>query len=592
MFLSQIKTLFRIPKHAFGKYKFQIALLVTLGFLSGLLESIGITALIPLFSFVTKTDMAQNRLSWVFESVFSSLDISFTLWTLLSLMALIFFVKAIITIGFGYIRTKIIADYETSTQRALYEKTLFSTWPHLLKQKIGHLENALTMDIVGASTLLKQISAFVLDGTNLLVYGAVALAISLSVTGAAFLFGAFFLLVSRPFVLRTKRFAAERSATYKNLAHQVNETIAGLKTVKAMRVEKDIARQGRDFFEQIRKIKIGQYFSQSTLPILMEPLSFLFIIGVFAVSYTRDSFSLPAFIAVIYLVQRIFAGVNNIQKQMGAIADTLPFVQKLLQAQEEAEKNKEQDSGKLPFAFNQKLQFQHVGFSYLSGKPALSDISFAIAKGETIGIIGASGSGKTTIVDLLLRLFEPGSGHIAVDGTAIGEIQIREWRKNIGYVSQDLFLKNDTIENNIRFYDQSLTTGDIVRAAKAAYSYDFISKLPQGFQTNIGDRGVMLSNGQRQRIVLARVLARKPSILVLDEATSALDNESEQYIQRSIQELRGDATVLIIAHRLSTVMNADRIMAFEKGKIIEEGNPRELLQDPNSYFSRTHAHSI
>lgn len=588
MFFNQLKTIIQVPQKVFRKYKIKIAILIGLGFISGFLESIGIGALIPLFSFVTKTDMAQNRISWILDWIFSFLHISLSLWTLLFFMAGIFFIKALIAIWFGYIRTKIIVDFETSTQRSIYEGALFSTWPNLLKQKIGHLENTLTVDILGAAVFLKQISAFILDITNLLVYGAVALAISMSVTLMAFVFGFLFLLAARPFLLRTKRYAAERLALNKSVSHQINENILGLKVIKAMRIEKDIAIQGHSFFEQIKKIKMGQYLAQSSLPILMEPLSFLFVIGVFAVSYTRNTFSVPAFVAVIYLIQRIFSGVNNIQREVGAMVDSIPYVQRLLHMQEEAKKHKEIDLGKFSFEFTRELAFRHVGFSYHVDKPVLSDVSFIVRKGEMIGIIGVSGAGKTTIVDLLLRLFNPQSGEIAVDGRPIGEIQIREWRKNIGYVSQDLFLKNDTIENNIRFYDSAITEDDIIRATKAAYSYDFISKLPQGFKTVIGDRGVTLSNGQRQRIALARILARKPNILILDEATSALDTESEQYIQRSIQELRGEMTIIIIAHRLSTVMNVDRLVVLEGGSIKEQGIPSELLKDKNSYFYKVY----
>ena len=214
----------------------------------------------------------------------------------------------------------------------------------------------------------------------------------------------------------------------------------------------------------------------------------------------------------------------------------------------------------------------------------LEDVSFDVKKGEMVGLIGASGSGKTTIVDLLLRLFLAGKGQIELDGKDINTVNLKEWRKNIGYVSQDIFLVNDTIANNIRFFDSTITQDDIIKVAKMANIYEFIKKCPQGFDTVVGERGIMLSAGQRQRIAIARVLVRNPKILILDEATSSLDNESEAKIQEVIESLHHKITVLVVAHRLSTVMKADKLVILESGRITEQGKPKILLADKKSYF--------
>ena len=174
----------------------------------------------------------------------------------------------------------------------------------------------------------------------------------------------------------------------------------------------------------------------------------------------------------------------------------------------------------------------------------------------------------------------------SIDGINIKEINRQSWRQNIGYVSQDIFLFNDTIENNIRFYNDSLSHEEIDTAAKIANIYDFIESLPDKFQTIIGERGVKLSGGQRQRIVLARVLARKSSLIVLDEATSSLDNESEALIQQTIKNIKNKATLLVIAHRLSTITNSDRLLVIEDGRIRESGTPTELIENKESYFHK------
>ena len=240
--------------------------------------------------------------------------------------------------------------------------------------------------------------------------------------------------------------------------------------------------------------------------------------------------------------------------------------------------------GTIPFYFERELAFKNVSFSYEGGKQVLSNVDFSIARGETIGLIGPSGAGKTSVADLVLRLFKPTAGGIVIDGKPISDISIESWRRNVGYVAQEVFLLNTSIEDNIRFYRPDLSKEAVVAAAKQANIYDFIMGLPEGFETITGDRGVMLSGGQRQRIALARALADKPSLLILDEATSALDTESEKLIQASIHALHGSVTVLIIAHRLSTIEHTDRLLVLEDGRLVEQGTPRALMENKNSYF--------
>jgi len=203
-------------------------------------------------------------------------------------------------------------------------------------------------------------------------------------------------------------------------------------------------------------------------------------------------------------------------------------------------------------------------------------------------VFGASGAGKTTLVDLCLRLLRPAKGVILVDGVPADDISLEDWRKSIGYVSQDIFIKNETIEKNIRFYDDGISERDIIEAAKKANIYDFINNLPDKFQTIVGDRGIMLSGGERQRVALARVFVRSPAILILDEATSALDNESEKAIQDALEAVKSKYTIIIIAHRLSTVMDCDRLIVLADGKILEQGTPAELLKNKDSYFHRVY----
>ena len=203
-----------------------------------------------------------------------------------------------------------------------------------------------------------------------------------------------------------------------------------------------------------------------------------------------------------------------------------------------------------------------------------------------MGIIGPSGGGKTTLADLVLRLFEPTAGTITLDGVPLGEIQLAQWRHRVGYVSQDAFLMHASVRDNIRFFDDTISDADIESAMKDAHIYEEIMQLPEGLDTVLGDRGVRLSGGQRQRVALARALARKPSVLVLDEVTSALDSELEREIKRVIEALRGRITLISIAHRVSTILDADTIVVLKDGAVEESGSPQEMLANTNSYLTR------
>jgi subfamily B ATP-binding cassette protein MsbA len=232
--------------------------------------------------------------------------------------------------------------------------------------------------------------------------------------------------------------------------------------------------------------------------------------------------------------------------------------------------------------FNNNIAFQGVSFKYANNE-VLKDINLKVDKGQILAIVGPSGTGKTTLVDLIPRFYDPIKGIIQIDGRDIREFSLKSLRQQIGIVTQETILFNDTIRANIAYGRPETPLKDIEDAAKQAYAHDFISKLPAGYDTMIGDRGMRLSGGERQRIAIARALLKNPPILILDEATSQLDTESERIVQSALEALMQGRTVLVIAHRLSTVKNAHRIIVLEKGTIIEEGRHSDLLNKNGLY---------
>ena len=235
--------------------------------------------------------------------------------------------------------------------------------------------------------------------------------------------------------------------------------------------------------------------------------------------------------------------------------------------------------------FNESLELRNVGFSYVEGTEVLSQISLKIKKGETIAFVGPSGAGKTTITDLIARFYDVSEGEILLDGIDIRKFNQEDLRKLVGVVNQESILFNDTVRNNIALGRPDLSMEQIQSAAQAAYAHDFISAMELGYETEIGERGGKLSGGQKQRLSIARALLKDPEILILDEATSALDSQSEKAVQMALESLMRNRTSLIVAHRLSTVMHADKIVVLDKGKVVEIGNHQELIGKGGLYYN-------
>lgn len=584
-----IKNVFVLLKKLYGKYRLRILVLLIIGFFSGFFEVFSVSILIPVFSLLTNAgNLGSDLVSQVIAKIFSFLGIHIGLAPLLALIIFLFILKSIAVVIFGFIQTKILADYEYDARVVLYEKALAASWPHLMKQKIGHLEHFLMTRVNASMSLLQKICTMILDFSSFLVYTVAAFNISAFTTISVLVLGAIILFFSRPVILKVKKYMIKMSSLAKDIANQINENVLGLKTIKSMAAEEQILQKGEAIFKEYRYSKIKHTIIKYLHSESLQPLSIILVCVVFALSYLRPGFNLAAFAVTVYLIQRIFNFIDKASKWLHGVNEAIPQVYELIAFQDNLSVNFEKDSGKEKFAFSDSLEFKNINFYYEGQKNLLKNLSFKIKMGEMVGIIGPSGVGKTTIVDLALRLFEPQSGEILLDGKPVKNISLKEWRRNISYVSQDIFLKNDTIEKNISFYDEKIKEANIIKAAKMANIYDFVKKLPSGFQTKVGERGARFSGGERQRIVLARALARNPKILILDEATSALDNESELLIKKSIEQLKGKMTIITIAHRLSTVKSVDKLFALEGGQITEEGPPDKLLKDKDSYFYKVH----
>ncbi len=581
-----MQTLFFIYKH-YGKYKWYILPLGIFGFISSLLGGIGIGAVIPLLSLLMDGRASStDKVSVFIANLFTYVPFGFTIYSVLILIILSFLVRAVVLFIFGFFRNRLILDYKRRTLNELFRALLHARWDHLLSKKVGHMQNYFFRDVEKSTDLLDAISYIPFALINIMIFLGFALIISPQITALTFVFGVMTVGISRPLLYRLKRANTILAAQNKNVSHFLIEHFIGIKSIKAGAREDQVQERAENtFFTWCRvefRSKILSFMNKN----FFEPLSIIFVAGIIVISYSTPDFSIQSFAVTLLLVQRIFVYIQHAQNAFSGLIDALPYAKQVIEFKESLGASAEVVSGKKHFEFNRTLAFRNVFFSYTPDKKALSSVSFSIQKGNIVGLIGPSGAGKTSVVDLLLRLFDPDSGAVLLDDYDAREFHLQEWRSHFGYVAQDAFLLNDTIAQNIRFYNDALTQSEIIDAARHANIYDHIMSLKDGFDTKIGDRGIMVSGGQRQRIVLARTLAQKPSLLILDEATSALDNESENLIQKAIRDLKGKVTVVIIAHRLSTVVDVDHLLVLQNGKITEEGKPEDLLQKKDSYFYR------
>ncbi|MCC2637964.1 MAG: lipid transporter ATP-binding/permease [Moraxellaceae bacterium] len=367
--------------------------------------------------------------------------------------------------------------------------------------------------------------------------------------------------------------------------HVVNETILAFQVVKNYGGEKF----ERERFDKASRENLRQGMKMVVTAAISTPMvQLLLAVAMGGVIWIALQPALMQGITAGEFVSYIVAA-GMLQKPVRALTDINEKIQRGIAASTDVfqllDMPPESDTGTLaPARLQGDIEFRHVGFAYQEGNPVLRDISLHVRPGQTVALVGRSGSGKTSLVNLLQRYYEPGEGEIRIDGHAVEEYRLDVLRRQIATVSQKVVLFDDSIFNNIAYGAfRDRTREDVERVARAAYAHDFIMQLPLGYDTRVGQDGVQLSGGQRQRLAIARALIKDAPILVLDEATSALDNESEFHIQSALEEVMKGRTTLVIAHRLSTIEKADLIVVMDQGCIVETGTHAELLARGGSY---------
>lgn len=578
-------------------YKLHVLALLGLFLLVGLLEAATIAAVYPILNAAFNPVTEQSN---IILSLFGAMarllpieDTFISLCVLFIIFALLAFAVKLISVIY---RIKFAAALVRKNQTDIFNKLIFADYQYYIDHKQGELIYNTVTAPEKLSTLMFGVTEFV--SQVLLSISVLLLLFSLSWQGAlaVLVLGLGYQYFSRYMGKKVSYQAAKNEMEASRDSNVIlNEAISGIKQIKVFATGGDWADK---FGEAVRKR--WYYFTRrmvwsQTPPIVLILVMYLSI-GIVALLIkilVPGGFMelIPVFGAFALAVFRLIPFAVGIGGTIMGIMAALPDCEIVHEIQ--SEKLSLIEDGEKEFgSFKSDISFEDVSFHHKGRKKTLEGISIVFEKGKTTAIVGRSGSGKTTIINLMLRLFEVNQGEIKIDGLNIKEYKLSSLLKNIGYVSQDTFILNDTIRNNIAFGLNGYSPEEVIKAARYADAHDFITELPDSYDTFVGDKGMRLSGGQAQRIAVARAMIREPEILIFDEATNNLDNISELSVQRAIEEISKDHTVIIIAHRLSTVANADKILVLANGRIIEQGTHKELVDKKGAYSELYQSQSV
>lgn len=533
-------------------------------------EAIGIASLMPLFSLLAGMDPATGDGSppdgveaWM-VSALASLGVSPSREAWLLVIPVAFTVRGGLVLlarrEIGYTVARVVKDLRLRLIRAL----LSTNWSYYVQQRVGSFANAYSTEAMRASKAYLHGTWVVMLSMQIVVYVVMALLISWQVTVFAGMIGAVIVIVLGPLVATGRRAGRKQTRLFTQILSSITDILQGVKPLKAMAREDSVAPLLERGTRQMEKASRKQVFSREAIAALQEPIMvWMLSLGIFGmwVMNTR----IAAMGVMLLLVNRTLDCINRAQRRYQRVAVQESAYWSLMRTIESAEQAKEVSTGGADATFEHAIELRNVTMRF-PGKTVFEDLSLEIPATGITAFTGPSGGGKTTIVDLVVGLLRPDAGEIFIDGRPLPEIDIARWRKQVGYVPQEMFLLHETVEMNVALGDVNAKRDDVIRALEKARAWEFVEELPDGVETTVGERGSALSGGQRQRIAIARAILHEPRLLVLDEATAALDPESEAKVWEAIHELRKRTAVLAISHQPALLEVADRVYQIESGR--------------------------
>jgi ATP-binding cassette, subfamily B, bacterial MsbA len=505
-------------------------------------------------------------------------------------VVLLFVVRGILSFCTNYMMTWISTRVVTDIRREMFAKILLLPTQTFHEQSAGKIISRVIYDVnsVNQATTTVLVAAVreSLTAIALIVY---LLYLDWKLTLITMITAPVIALIIKGFGSRIRAASRTNMLSMRIISHTIEETVTAQKVIKIYGGQAQLTDRFHRDTEALRRSLMREALPASALTPITHIVASCAVAAIMylalSMSTGQASASPGGFVSFITAMLMLISPIKQLTTISPMLQRGLAACESMFELLDSAAEGNEARR-QLPHSKGE-LQFVNVSFSYPgSERTALSDISFKVASGETVALVGGSGGGKTTVSSLVPRFYRPDSGRVLIDGIDINEVELASLRNNIALVSQDIVLFNATVEANIAFGSRgAIDREEVIAAARAAHAWDFIQLLPKGLETTIGEGGAKLSGGQRQRIAIARALLKNAPILILDEATSALDTESERQVQAALATLMKDRTTLIIAHRLSTIEQADRILVLDQGRIVESGTHAELIRAGGYYAS-------
>ncbi len=568
------------------KYFSRVAILALLfTFIAAVFEGFGVGFLLAFLQSLTDPNAApiQTGIGW-FDAVFLGVNASVNerLYRVSALILLMTLLRTGLTyLGqiYGEITNHNLID---RLRKRSFEQLQALSLSYFAKTRSGELVNSITAEIYQISHAFGVTCFLITRGTTLAAYIITMLLLSWQLTVISVLLFALLSVAITTLLGRIREASFEWTKAGGRYASVALEFINGIRTVQAFAAQDFERNRFYDASSQLKNAAIKGQSSSALVEPLAEGGATAILVGILILAFATlipsgqlKTAALLTFLFVLFRLMPIVRQLNGARAQMNSFQGSLHNVRELLRTD-----NKPYlEDGNLVFkGLKRSIDLVSVDFGYDPEHLVLQNITLSIKKGETTALVGSSGAGKSTLADLIPRFYDPTEGQILIDGVDLREFDIKSLRRKMAVVSQDTFIFNTSVRNNIAYGTENAKESDIREAARLSNALNFILELPEGFDTQLGDRGVRLSGGQRQRIAIARALLRDPEILILDEATSALDSVSERLIQESLEKLSVGRTVIAIAHRLSTIVRADKVVVLEQGRIVEQGSYQELLE--------------
>jgi ATP-binding cassette subfamily C protein len=558
----------RLIQRFIVRYPWQSVLLIVLLILAGAADGIGLSALLPLLNMTMQSESGgeEDALSRNFREAFESLGMEPTLVVMLGVIITGIVVKNVFLFFTEQRTGYIAANITTELRMRLLRAITSSQWRYFTGQSAGSLANSMATEAWRASlayTHAVRVLALILET---MVYTVLALLVSWQATLVCLAASLVILMVSQVFVRISIRAGSGQTQWYRSLLGTLTDLLGSVKTFKAMGRDEAAADALSVETKHLKRALKREVLGDAALTASQEPMYMLVVlIGVyFALERFEMEISTVLFLALI--LAKLLRQFGKVQKQYQRMSVCESAYWALDDTIAEAQRAAEVSRGTLPPVFDKQISLQDVSFGY-GDHIVLDGVSLVIPARQMVCLIGESGSGKTTIADLVTGLMDPDEGEVRIDGVPLGDLEMMRWRRMIGYVPQENLLLHDTILHNVTLGDDAISESDVEAALKAAEAWDFVSQMPDGVHSVAGERGGRLSGGQRQRIMIARALAHKPKLLILDESTSALDPASEASICKTLNVLKREITILAVSHQSALANIADKTLRLERGQL-------------------------